>query len=258
MGGIVGGGGGGGGGGSAASVTPGPPVNATPLGPIGPPRADTAAILATLDQHTSYILESAILPSNPWPALKEVQLRFNATALSHSLRFLPEATDEAPVRKYVPRNAPTSAAACLGSEFFPVEPLPALETPAMFAKLPLDTLFFIFYYMQATYAQFLALRELKRRDWRFHKRYNTWFLRAEEPVELTSNHEKTHFQYFDCALKRGRQKRGHDPPSPPPPPSPPHRRRANVEHEVKKGLSFRVPRNGRVRNGKQTLFAFSK
>ena len=38
-------------------------------------------------------------------------------------------------------------------EYYPQQPLTALETPAMFAKLDIDTLFYIFYYQPGTYSQ---------------------------------------------------------------------------------------------------------
>lgn len=44
-----------------------------------------------------------------------------------------------------------------------------------YSKFDLMTLFYSFYYLAGTYQQYLAAAELKRRDWRFHKKYKTWF-----------------------------------------------------------------------------------
>lgn len=63
--------------------------------------------------------------------------------------------------------------------------------------LATDTLFFIFYYQQGTYQQYLAARELKKKAWRFHKKYLTWFQRHEEPKEITSEYEQGCFLYHD-------------------------------------------------------------
>lgn len=49
---------------------------------------------------------------------------------------------------YVPRNSYPTAS------YYPQKPLPATE--ALFEKLDVDTLFFIFYYQQGTYQQFDA------------------------------------------------------------------------------------------------------
>merc|ERR1711862_823362 len=44
-----------------------------------------------------------------------------------------------------------------------------------FEKFTLDTLFFIFYFQANTFEQLLAAKELKKRSWKFHKKYLTWF-----------------------------------------------------------------------------------
>lgn len=80
---------------------------------------------------------------------------------------------------------------------YPSHPPPILENPAIFERFELDTLFFIFYYQQKTYAQYLAARELKRQSWRFHKKYLTWFQRHEEPKTLTDEYEQGTYIYFD-------------------------------------------------------------
>jgi CCR4-NOT transcription complex subunit 3 len=40
---------------------------------------------------------------------------------------------------------------------YPTQPAPIFETPPIFEKLSVDTLFFIFYYQQGTYQQVRAL-----------------------------------------------------------------------------------------------------
>mmetsp|Transcript_16791 Transcript_16791/g.68685 ORF Transcript_16791/g.68685 Transcript_16791/m.68685 type:complete len:132 (-) Transcript_16791:520-915(-) len=68
-------------------------------------------------------------------------------------------------------------------------------------QFDVDTLFFIFYYQQGTYQQYLAARELKKKAWRFHKKYFTWFQRHEEPKVTTDDYEQGTYLYFDYALK---------------------------------------------------------
>lgn len=71
------------------------------------------------------------------------------------------------------------------------------ESPEMFDKYDLDTLFFIFYYQQGSYQQHLAAKELKRLSWRYHTRYLTWFQRHEEPKQTAHDFERGSYVYFD-------------------------------------------------------------
>lgn len=50
---------------------------------------------------------------------------------------------------------------------------------------------------QGTYQQYLAARELKKQSWRYHKKYNTWFQRHEEPKVTTDEYETGTYVYFD-------------------------------------------------------------
>eukprot|EP01094_Clydonella_sp_ATCC50884_P001281 TRINITY_DN10967_c0_g1_i1.p1 TRINITY_DN10967_c0_g1~~TRINITY_DN10967_c0_g1_i1.p1 ORF type:complete len:195 (-),score=19.71 TRINITY_DN10967_c0_g1_i1:248-832(-) len=112
--------------------------------------------------------------------------------LESSLRFLPGGIDtNADQEQYIPRNPyPTPP-------YYPDAPLPLFEKQSTFEKLDTDTLFFIFYYHQGTYQQYLAARELKKRSWRYHKKYLTWFQRHEEPKEITADYEQGTYVYFD-------------------------------------------------------------
>mmetsp|Transcript_6342 Transcript_6342/g.9411 ORF Transcript_6342/g.9411 Transcript_6342/m.9411 type:complete len:455 (+) Transcript_6342:3-1367(+) len=78
---------------------------------------------------------------------------------------------------------------------FPTKPLTV--KPAHISKLELDTLFFIFYHQPGTYQQLLAAKELKRKDWMYNKRFQTWFQRQSEPVLKTAEKEKGTYMYFD-------------------------------------------------------------
>lgn len=82
---------------------------------------------------------------------------------------------------------------------FPTVAASVFDNRAIFEKFDPDTLFFIFYYQQGTYQQYLAARELKRQGWRFHKKYLTWFQRHEEPRVSTDTYETGTFVYFDYA-----------------------------------------------------------
>lgn len=82
---------------------------------------------------------------------------------------------------------------------FPNVAAPIFDNPEIFKRFDPDTLFFIFYYQQGTYQQYLAARELKRQGWRFHKKYLTWFQRHADPKVSTDEYETGTFIYFDYA-----------------------------------------------------------
>ena len=102
-----------------------------------------------------------------------------------------QARDAERPRQYVPRNPYATPAA------FPTQPAAVFDGAAVFARLGTDTLFFVFYYQQGTYQQYLAARELKKQSWRYHKKYMTWFQRHEEPKATTDAFEQGTYVYFD-------------------------------------------------------------
>lgn len=64
------------------------------------------------------------------------------------------------------------------------------DTVDFFQRLSTETLFFIFYYMEGTKAQYLAAKALKKQSWRFHTKYMMWFQRHEEPKAITDEYEQ--------------------------------------------------------------------
>lgn len=103
----------------------------------------------------------------------------------------PEAMDAEPATRYHPdiRFHSTSN--------YPQEPLPLLEDPRLYGRIDSDTLFYVFYYKQGTYQQYLAAKALKDMSWRFHKQYQTWFQRHEEPKSITEEFEQGTYRFFD-------------------------------------------------------------
>ncbi|KAK4126669.1 hypothetical protein N657DRAFT_640528 [Parathielavia appendiculata] len=80
---------------------------------------------------------------------------------------------------------------------FPQEPLSIFDDPRLYSRIDPDTLFYVFYYKQGTYQQYLAARALKDQSWRFHKQYQTWFQRHEEPKSITEEFEQGTYRFFD-------------------------------------------------------------
>ncbi|KYR01079.1 NOT2/NOT3/NOT5 family protein [Tieghemostelium lacteum] len=108
-----------------------------------------------------------------------------------SHKNLPDYKDYERVPTYIPKNPkPTPS-------YYPQIPLAIFESPNIFGKFDIDTLFFIFYFKQGTYQQYQAAKELKKQGWRYHKKYLTWFRRHEEPKEITNEYEQGTYVYFD-------------------------------------------------------------
>ncbi|KAI4140739.1 MAG: hypothetical protein L6R39_005673 [Caloplaca ligustica] len=81
--------------------------------------------------------------------------------------------------------------------YYPQEPFMTIDDPALYSKIDTDTLFYIFYYRQNTYQQYMAAKSLKNQSWRFHKQYQTWFQRHEEPKTITEEYEQGTYRFFD-------------------------------------------------------------
>lgn len=71
--------------------------------------------------------------------------------------------------------------------------LPHSDTIDFFQRLATETLFFVFYYMEGTKAQYLAAKALKKQSWRFHTKYMMWFQRHEEPKIINEEYEQVSF-----------------------------------------------------------------
>ncbi|CAM0135519.1 general negative regulator of transcription subunit 5 [Umbelopsis sp. WA50703] len=124
-------------------------------------------------------------------AQKQDDKLYKHQMLDTSYQFVPDVTDSDRPKYYQPKNPyPTPS-------YYPQQPLSVFDNPAIFEKFDTDALFFIFYYQQGTYQQYLAAKELKKQSWRFHKKYLTWFQRHEEPSVITEEYEQGTYVYFD-------------------------------------------------------------
>ncbi|KAI3623505.1 NOT5 [Malassezia furfur] len=127
---------------------------------------------------------------------KSLQRDANLAHTQHTLDAsyaggVPEPVDSESPRYYVPKDPfPTP-------HYYPQTPASIFDNPALYAKFDVDTLFYIFYYQQGTYHQYLAARELKKQSWRFHKQYLTWFQRHSQPQAITDEYEQGAYVYFD-------------------------------------------------------------
>jgi CCR4-NOT transcription complex subunit 3 len=103
--------------------------------------------------------------------------------LESAFKKLPHASDTERTRNYLPRVMINTPA------YYPMAPPSGHDSIDFLNKLTSDSLFFMFYYMEGTKAQFLAAQALKKLSWRFHTRYMMWFQRFEEPKVITDEYE---------------------------------------------------------------------
>lgn len=121
---------------------------------------------------------------------------YNLQMLESAFYKLPQPKDSERAKSYAPRHPAVTPSS------YPQVQAPIVNNPAFWERLGADnfgtdTLFFAFYYQQNTYQQYLAAKELKKQSWRYHKKYNTWFQRHEEPKVATDDYEQGTYVYFD-------------------------------------------------------------
>ncbi|CAM8920223.1 unnamed protein product [Rhodiola kirilowii] len=121
---------------------------------------------------------------------------YNLQMLDAAYYKLPQPKDSERSRSYIPKHPVATPAS------YPQAQAPIVNNPAFWDRLGIDNvgtdiLFFTFYYQQNTYQQYLAAKDLKKQSWRYHRKYNTWFQRHEEPKLATDEFEQGTYIYFD-------------------------------------------------------------
>ena len=141
-----------------------------------------------------------VAPLGKTPLTKEQTQQL--AMLDCAYKKLPQPSDTERIRNYLSRisvNTPP---------YYPQAPPVGHDTLDFLSKLNSDTLFFMFYYMEGTKAQFLAAQALKKLSWRFHTRYMMWFQRFEEPKVITDEYEDGTYVFFDYEKWAQRKKEG--------------------------------------------------
>ncbi|KAL4906660.1 hypothetical protein BDW74DRAFT_176975 [Aspergillus multicolor] len=113
--------------------------------------------------------------------------------LTASAANCPEPGDAEKPRHYKPQNPYNTPL------YYPQEPLAIFDDPRLYetGRIDTDALFYLFYYRQGSYQQYLSAKALKGQSWRFHKQYQTWFQRHEEPKTITEEFEQGTYRFFD-------------------------------------------------------------
>uniref|UniRef100_A0A5B6ZL60 Putative CCR4-NOT transcription complex subunit 3 isoform X1 n=1 Tax=Davidia involucrata TaxID=16924 RepID=A0A5B6ZL60_DAVIN len=132
---------------------------------------------------------------------------YNLQMLEAAYYKLPHPKDSERAKSYTPRHPAVTPPS------YPQVQAPIVNNPAFWERLGVDnygtdTLFFAFYNQQNTYQQYLAAKELKKQSWRYHRKYNTWFQRHEEPKVTTDEFEQGTYVYFDFHIANDEMQHG--------------------------------------------------
>ncbi|XP_013868157.1 CCR4-NOT transcription complex subunit 3a isoform X2 [Austrofundulus limnaeus] len=141
-----------------------------------------------------------VCPLGPTPLPKEqlYQQAMQDSAWNH----MPHPSDSERIRQYLMRNP------CPTLPYHHQVPTHHSDTIEFYQRLSTETLFFIFYYLEGTKAQYLSAKALKKQSWRFHTKYMMWFQRHEEPKTITDEFEQGTYIYFDYEKWGQRKKEG--------------------------------------------------
>ncbi|KAM6899716.1 CCR4-NOT transcription complex subunit 3-like [Xenentodon cancila] len=163
--------------------------------PSGPPSAPQPSL-----SEVSIPPSLGVCPLGPVPLSKDqlYQQAMQEAAWTH----MPHPSDSERIRQYLMRNP------CPTLPFHHQVPPPHSDTVEFYQRLSTETLFFIFYYLEGTKAQYLAAKALKKQSWRFHTKYMMWFQRHEEPKTITDEFEQGTYIYFDYEKWGQRKKEG--------------------------------------------------
>jgi len=53
----------------------------------------------------------------------------------------------------------------------------------------------VFYHQQGSYQQYLAAVELKKKNWKFNKKFETWFRKADPEVSILTQPNLMHLKF---------------------------------------------------------------
>ncbi|KAI9575726.1 hypothetical protein GQX74_012540 [Glossina fuscipes] len=141
-----------------------------------------------------------VAPLGPSPLHKDHQLQFQMMEAAYY--HLPTPSDSEKLTTYFHRTPVQTP------PHYPQQQLPIYDTVEFYQRLSTETLFFVFYYMEGSKAQYLAAKALKKQSWRFHTKYMMWFQRHEEPKIINDDYEQGTYIYFDYEKWSQRKKEG--------------------------------------------------
>ena len=128
--------------------------------------------------------------------IKRLAFQIQHQSLEAAFYHMPHPSDSERLRHYLPRSP------YMTPPYYPQSVPLASDSLDFFHRLSTETLFFIFYYLEGTKAQYLAAKALKKQSWRFHTKYMMWFQRHEEPKTITEEYEQVNNILITCKLPR--------------------------------------------------------
>lgn len=185
---------------SKAQPTPEPPLSKLPQPPS--PDSGISGLASTRgeveddEEESVYHLPSSL--ADLLESFEETKQRaksdqaFDQDMLNASRLSCPTPMDAESPNHYRPQNPYAYT-----PPHYPQEPLGIFDDHRLYSRIDQDSLFYAFYYRQGTYQQYLAAKALKGQSWRFHKQYQTWFQRHEEPKNITEEFEQGTYRFFD-------------------------------------------------------------
>ncbi|CAD5221908.1 unnamed protein product [Bursaphelenchus okinawaensis] len=151
-----------------------------------------------LQQKTETEPETASIQINPFAAYginqtEKTESQLNVMKqIENAVKNVPTPVDHLRAKNFLAYSPAKTT-----SVVYPSEMAIEMKTVEYYAKLELETLFFIFYYMEGTFAQRLAARALKSKSWRYHKKFLMWFQRECDPTSITADYECGSYMFFD-------------------------------------------------------------
>ncbi|ESN98451.1 hypothetical protein HELRODRAFT_113765 [Helobdella robusta] len=158
---------------------------------VNPPQSNSTKVI-----RLHPLLGVAPLGTQPLDKYHRHQLVMLGAAINH----IPYEIDSEQIRPCLPRNVYNSP-----TYYTPASHL-SFDSIEFFNQLHIETLFFVFYFMEGTKAQHLAAKALKLKSWRFHTKCLMWFQRFEEPKIINEDYEQGSYLYFDFEAWAQRQR----------------------------------------------------
>ncbi|CAG5127807.1 unnamed protein product [Candidula unifasciata] len=190
----------------------------TPSQPTAPSSSEQCSVSLSEQQLSTQLPQQQPLPQVPQtntihlnpllgmvplgPTLLSKEQHYQLSLVDAAYHHLPHPSDSERMRHFLPRNP------CPTPSYYPSASFPHADTVEFYQRCGTETLFFIFYYMEGTKAQYLAAKALKKQSWRFHTKYMMWFQRHEEPKQITEEFEQGTYIYFDYEKWGQKKKEG--------------------------------------------------
>ncbi|OAF68990.1 hypothetical protein A3Q56_03280 [Intoshia linei] len=162
---------------------------------VSPKVQNITKLVETLVPHVATEKLTKNFRLNPNYAIHPLWNPNNSNAEQKSLLVtISKSANNYPLKRLVQRNvARLSSAPASTPQYYPQESLASFNDPKFYDLVQLETLFFIFYFLEGTLSQYYAAKALKKQFWAFHTDQKIWYQRKQEPEEIGEDYEKVYF-----------------------------------------------------------------